>query len=66
MMAKIISKLITKVGKSLSSELILYLRKDVIELIKQNKGKELVEVFFVHATKQDRSGVLAYIIDNVY
>jgi hypothetical protein len=61
-MAKIISKLIKKVAKSLSSELILFLRKVVIDLIEKKKGKELVEVFFDYATKEDRVVVIEYII----
>jgi hypothetical protein len=61
-MAKIISKLIKKVADSLSSELILFLRKVVIQLIEKKKGKELVEVFFDNATEEDRVVVIEYII----
>jgi len=63
-LGKIVSKLLKKVPKSLNSELILYLRQVVVELIRQRKGKDLVEVFFDHASKEDRSAVLDYLIPN--
>lgn len=65
-MAKIISKLIKKVAKSLSSELVLFLRKVVIQLIEKKKGKELVEVFFDYATREDRVVVIEYIIGQAH
>ena len=61
-LARIISKLLKKVSKSLSAELVLYLRQVVIELIRKRQGKDLVEVFFDHASKEDRSVVLDYVV----
>ena len=63
-MAKIISKLIKKVGTGYAKELILYLRKVVKKLIGARKGKELVEVFFEYASKEDRDYVIQYIHDS--
>ena len=62
-MAKIISKLIKKISSGFASELILYLRKVIIQLIQVRKGKELVEVFFDYASEEDRSSVLQYVVD---
>lgn len=46
----------------IASELILYLRKVIIELIRNKKGKELVEVFFDHASKEDREYVIQFVL----
>lgn len=61
-MTKIISKLIKKVKTGIASELILYLRTVIINLIRSGKGKELVEVFFDHASKEDREYVVEYVL----
>lgn len=61
-MAKVVSKLIKKANKSISGELILYLRKVVVDLIRMRRGKELVEVFLDKASDEDRDFVLENVI----
>lgn len=63
-MAKIISKLIKKVKTGIASELILYLRQVIIQLIRRKKGKELVEVFFDHASPEDRGYVIQFVLNS--
>jgi hypothetical protein len=61
-MAKIISKLIKKVTTGYASELIIYLRQVVIQLIENRKGKELVETFFDYSSMEDRAYVIQYVL----
>lgn len=61
-MAKVVSKLIRKGNKAVSGELILYLRKVVVDLIRMRRGKELVEGFLDKGSNEDRDFVLENVI----